>query len=183
MALLAEALGRVSRLDPVERPNVPVVENHLTDSLEMAEGPVGDLLRSVLAEVGWTQPYPEHVGEPDMDALRAGYGYALIVGSLENSCRGDASPLYTSEEILAGAVLHGPRVAYPSHVHRATEVYWVASGTADWQKGDSWSRHGPGAAILHDTGVRHATVTGDEPTLLLFAWVTDPHSIPVIVRL
>jgi hypothetical protein len=36
--------------------------------------------------------------------------------------------------------------------------------------------------IFHDTGVRHATVTGDEPQLLLFAWVTDPDSIPVIIR-
>jgi hypothetical protein len=37
--------------------------------------------------------------------------------------------------------------------------------------------------ILHDTGVRHATVTCDEPQLLFFAWVTDPDCVPVIIRL
>ena len=83
----------------------------------------------------------------------------------------------------AGLVLQGPNVVYPAHVHKATEIYWVASGTADWQKGDDWSSHGPGTAIFHDTGVRHATVTGDEPTLMLFAWVTDPACVPVIIRL
>ena len=183
MALLTGALGRVTRLDPAERPVVPVVGDHLADALEATEGSLGDLLRAVVPDVGWVQPYPEHVGEPDMDAFRAGFGYAPVVGPLENSYRSGESPLYGSEEVFAGVVLHGPNVVYPSHVHRAVEVYWVAAGTADWQKGDVWSSHGPGAALLHETGVRHAAVTGDEATLLLFAWVTDPTSIPVIVRL
>ena len=58
----------------------------------------------------------------------------------------------------------------------------MVSGTADGQRGDDWWTHGPGSVIFRDTGVRHATVTGDEPQLLLFAWVTDPDSIPVIIR-
>jgi hypothetical protein len=37
--------------------------------------------------------------------------------------------------------------------------------------------------ILHETGVRHATITGSEPQLLFFAWVTDPACEPVIIRL
>ena len=90
--------------------------------------------------------------------------------------------LYLSDEVFAGLALQGPGVLYPAHVHKAAEIYWVISGTADWQWGDDWSTHGPGAVIFHDTGVRHATVTGDEPQLLLFAWVTDPDSIPVIIR-
>ena len=113
-----------------------------------------------------------------MDALRAGYAYAPIVGALDDG----PSPLWSSGAVFAGAVLQGPNVVYPSHVHKAVELYWVASGTARWQKGDEWSTYGPGAFIFHDTGVRHATVTDDEPTLLLFAWVTDLASVPVIVR-
>jgi len=183
MALLTRALDRASRLDPPERPQVPVVEDYLAGALETAEGPLGDLLRAVLPEAGWAQPYAEHVGEPDMDAFRAGYGYAPVVGSLDNSYRSEASPLYGSEEVFVGAVLQGPNIVYPSHVHRAVEVYWAASGTADWLRGDVWSRRGPGSAFLHDAGVRHATTTGDEAILMMFAWVTEPGSIPVIVRL
>ncbi|HJL83061.1 MAG TPA: dimethylsulfonioproprionate lyase family protein [Acidimicrobiales bacterium] len=183
MALLADSLGRVSRLEQSERLSLPVVDDHLAAALDVAEGPVGDLLRNILPDAGWAQPYPEHVGEPDMDVFRAGFGYAPVVGSPENSYRGDAFPLYGSEEVFVGAVLQGPNIVYPSHVHRAVEVYWAASGTAGWQKGDVWSRHGPGATILHEAGVRHATTTGDEAILMMFAWVTDPRSIPVIVRL
>ena len=183
MELLVDSLRTVSRLEKSERSSLPVVDEHLAAVLEAAEGPVGDLLRMALPDAGWAQPYPEHAGEPDMDVFRAGYGYAPVVGSPENSYRSDGVPLYGSEEVFVGAVLQGPNVVYPSHVHRAVEVYWSATGTADWQKGDVWSRHGPGASILHETGVRHATTTGDEAILMMFAWVSDPHSIPVIVRL
>jgi hypothetical protein len=183
MALLADSLGRVSLLEKSERPSLPVVDYHLADALEAAEGPVGDLLRKVLPDAGWARPYPEHAGEPDMDLFRAGYGYAPVIGSPGNSYRGGALPLFGSEEVFVGAVLQGPHVVYPSHVHRAIEVYWAASGTADWQKGDVWRSCGPGEAILHETGVRHATTTGDEAILMMFAWVADPDSIPVIVRL
>ena len=113
-----------------------------------------------------------------MDALRAAYAYAPIVGVVDDG----TSPLWSSDAVFAGAVLQGPNVTYPSHVHKAVELYWVASGTARWQKGDEWSTRGPGALIFHDTGVRHATITDDEPTLLLFAWVVDLASVPVIVR-
>jgi hypothetical protein len=183
MELLVDSLRTVSRLGKSERSSLPVVDEHLAAVLEAAEGPVGDLLRMALPDAGWAQPYPEHAGEPDMDVFRAGYGYAPVVGSPENSYRSDRVPLYGSEEVFVGAVLQGPNVVYPSHVHRAVEVYWSATGTADWQKGDVWSRHGPGASILHETGVRHATTTGDEAILMMFAWVSDPHSMPVIVRL
>lgn len=56
------------------------------------------------------------------------------------------------------------------------------SGTARWQRGNEWTMQGPGALIFHDTGVRHTTITGHEPTLPLFAWVIDPASVPVIIR-
>ena len=182
MGLLADALACVVAVESVGRSTVLVVDDHLEAALSAVVGPVGDLVRQIAPRVGWEQPYSEYAGEPDMDALRAGYGYATVVGLPGNAYRGAESAPYTSDEVFAGLVLQGPNVVYPAHVHKATEIYWVASGTADWQKGDDWSSHGPGTAIFHDTGVRHATVTGDEPTLMLFAWVTDPESIPVIIR-
>ena len=182
---LAGPLGRLvdalESVEPVDRnpgPTLPVVDEHLDATLSASTGPAGKLLREVAHQVGWAQPYPEHVGEPDMDALRASYAYAPIVGARDDG----PAPLWTSNDVFAGIVLQGPGVIYPSHVHKAAELYWVASGTARWQRGDEWTSHGPGALFFHDTGVRHATVTGHEPTLLLFAWVSDPASVPVIIR-
>jgi len=178
---LVDALESVESVESVDRnsgPTLPVVDEHLDVALSAATGPSGELLREVVHQVGWAQPYPEHIGEPDMDALRASYAYAPIVGARDNG----PAPLWTSNDVFAGVVLQGPGVVYPSHVHKAAELYWVASGTARWQRGDEWTSHGPGALIFHDTGVRHATVTGHEATLLLFAWVSDPASVPVIIR-
>ena len=95
---------------------------------------------------------------------------------------GEPSPLYASDEVFAGAVVHGPGAAYPSHVHKATEAFWIAAGTADWQLGDDWTSRGPGSTIFHPTGTRHACTTGAEAQVMLFAWTTDIDSIPVIIR-
>jgi quercetin dioxygenase-like cupin family protein len=134
--------------------------------------------------VGWAIPYPEHIGEPDMDHMRANYAYAPIVGTspISSGDLEEPSPLYASDDVFAGAVVQGPGVTYPSHVHKATEAFWVAAGTADWQMGDAWTSRGPGATIFHPTGTRHATVTTDEPQLTLFAWTSDADCVPVIIR-
>ena len=72
---LAEPLDRLvdafESVEPVDRnpgPILPVVDEHLDVTLSAAAGSAGELLRGVAHEVGWAQPYPEHVGEPDMDA-------------------------------------------------------------------------------------------------------------------
>jgi len=184
MGLLADALGRVVPVDdhPIQ-PSVPVVDDHLADALADAAGVPGDLIRSIVDEVGWAVPYPEYAGEPDMDAMRANYAYAPIIGAAEDPISGGAvSAPYLSDQAFVGLVLQGPGCDYPSHVHKSEEVFWVAAGTADWQKGDAWRVDGPGAVIHHPSGTRHATITRDEPLLMLFAWVSDPDSIPVIVR-
>ena len=175
---LVDAFESVEPVDRNPRPILPVVDEHLDMALGGATDRAGELLCKVARQVGWAQPYPEHAGELDMDALRASYAYAPIVGARDDR----PAPLWASDDVFAGIVLQGPDVIYPSHVHKAVELYWVVSGTARWQRGDEWTDHGPGALIFHDTGVRHATVTGHEPTLLLFAWVSDLASVPVIIR-
>lgn len=184
MATLADALGRCTPLQPGPQPTHQVVEAHLGPGLDAAEGPAGDLLRLVADRIGWTLPYPEHAGEPDMDHLRANYAYSPIVGAspVGDGGAGEPSPLYASDEVFAGAVVHGPGAAYPSHVHKATEAFWIAAGTADWQLGDDWTSRGPGSTIFHPTGTRHACTTGAEAQVMLFAWTTDVDSIPVIIR-
>ncbi len=184
MGLLSDALGRVVPVaDHPDQPSQPVVDTNLAAALDAAVGTPGDLIRAVVDLVGWAIPYPEYAGEPDMDAMRANYAYAPIIGAAEDAISaGAVSAPYLSDEVFVGLVLQGPGCDYPSHVHKSEEVFWVTAGTADWQKGDEWRVDEPGAVIHHPSGTRHATVTRDEPLLMLFAWVSDADSIPVIVR-
>ena len=170
MALLAGGLDHVTVAEPSPQLGLPVVDRHFETALATGVGVPADLARIVAGRTSWAQPYPDYGGQPDMDALRANYAYSSVIGSTEDAISGNAvTALYLSDKVFVGLVLQGPGVIYPPHVHKAAEVYWVISGTADWQWGDDWSTHGPGAVIFHNTGVRHATITGDEPQLLLFA--------------
>ena len=184
MSNLADALERCTRVPPGARPTYPVIDEHLGPCLDAAVGAPGELLRLVVDQMGWAIPYVEHIGEPDMDHMRANYAYAPIVGTnpIDGGGLEEPSPLYASDDVFAGAVVQGPGVTYPSHVHKATEAFWVAAGTADWQRGDEWTSRGPGSTIFHPTGTRHATVTHDEPQLMLFAWTSDVDCVPVIIR-
>lgn len=184
MGLLGDALARVGRAaDRPPQPSQPVVDRHLAAALAAAIGAPGDLIGNVVDAVGWAVPYPEYAGEPDMDAMRANYAYAPVIGSAHDWISGGAvAAPYLSDDVFVGLVLQGPGCDYPSHVHKSEELFWVAAGTSDWQLGDDWRVEEPGGVIHHESGVRHATVTRDEPLLMLFAWVTDPGCIPVIVR-
>lgn len=185
MRVLSDALKRAMPVvEHPEQPSQPVVSEHLEDALRVAVGVPGELIRSIVELTGWAVPYLEYVGEPDMDAMRSNYAYAPLIGSPapHQSSSGAVSAPYLSDEVFAGLVLQGPGCVYPSHVHKSEEMFWVASGTADWQCGDTWRVEEPGAVIHHPSGTRHATVTRADPLLMLFAWVSDPDSIPVIVR-
>ena len=184
MALLVDALVRVMpTAGRALQPSQEVVDRHLGGALAAAVGTAGELIDSVVHDVGWAIPYPEYAGESDMDAMRANYSYAPVIGSATDAISGGAvAAPYLSNEVFVGLVLQGPGCNYPSHVHKSEEIFWVAAGTSDWQKSDVWRVEGPGGVIHHESGVRHATVTRDEPLLMLFAWVTDPGCIPVIVR-
>ncbi len=185
MEVLSVALTRLTTGDEgIVQISQPVVDQHLNDALSDGVGAPVDLIRSVVGSVSWMVPYPDYAGESDMDAMRANYAYAPLIASTQNHAFTGSAVLvpYLSQEVFVGLVLQGPNCDYPSHVHKSEEVFWVASGTADWQRGDDWRVERPGGVIHHAPGVRHATVTRDEPLLMLFAWVTDPDCIPVIVR-
>jgi mannose-6-phosphate isomerase-like protein (cupin superfamily) len=67
--------------------------------------------------------------------------------------------------------LLGPAAHYPSHAHRAEELYLVLSGTADWQRGDEpFAARRPGAVIIHASSEPHAMQTAQEPLLALYLW-------------
>ena len=184
MNLLLQGLKDAQLEETGEHYTHPVVEKHFKKILGEGSGLLADIVSLAADRLSWGVPYAEHVGEPDMDELRESYAFAPIIGSYKgNRSEPLPLPLYSSNQIYAGVVLQGPHINYPSHVHRAAEIYWTVAGHAEWQKGDEWSHRKPGSVLLHEPGVRHATVTNESPVLMLFAWVTNPESIPVIVRL
>ena len=184
MNLLLQGLKDAQPEETGKHYTYPVVEKHFKKILGEGSGVLADIVSLTADRLSWGVPYAEHVGEPDMDELRENYAFAPIIGSQKgNRSEPLPLPLYSSNQIYAGVVLQGPHINYPSHVHRAAEIYWTVAGHAEWQKGDEWSHREPGSVLLHEPGVRHATVTNESPVLMLFAWVTNPESIPVIVRL
>ncbi len=184
MNLLQAGLEDAQPQETGEQYSLPVVEKHFIKTLSKGSGLLADIVSLSADRLSWGIPYEEHVGEPDMDELRDNYAFAPIIGSQKgNRSEPLPAPLYSSDQIYVGVVLQGPHINYPPHVHRAAEIYWTVAGHAEWQKGDEWSHHEPESVLLHEPGVRHATITNESTLLMLFAWVTNPESIPVIVRL
>jgi len=140
----------------------------------------GDLRSAVVdaaPDLFWTSSYLNHT-EPDMVHLHANYFVAMIVGS-EGTER---APVWTEQAALYLTV-QASNLHYPSHVHKAPELYHIIDGTGLWQMGGrEFVAQPPGAWIVHPTGTRHAMETQDEPMLALAIWTDDLTSIPVIVR-
>ena len=157
----------------------PAVTRHLTAALALApeDGSEADLARALAAAapaLTWRRSYDDYAGEPDIDAFRQRYAYCVVVGP---------NAILPCDTAYVGFTLQAPQTFYPSHVHKAVEVYRIVAGSADWQRGGgAWNRRRPGAIMLHEGGVRHAMRTDAEPQLALFAWVSDLGSEVVIVR-
>lgn len=169
---------------PDSRPP-PVVETWLQAAAALPSAPEAGAFLSALGRVGhalsWIAPYPNHAGEPDMDAFRSNYAFAGLIGG-RGSFLGETAVL-PSEAVFAGVTLQAPDTFYPSHVHRAVEVYYVLAGRAAWQRGGGdFVVRPPGTFILHPSGARHAMRTDREPLLALAFWVSDLESEAVIVR-
>lgn len=111
---------------------------------------------------------------PEVAGLDWHYGYAIRLGLARDvafaNIAGPKGPLVTTS-VRLGLTLIGPEILYPEHHHPAVELYVVLNGTADWSAGGgAFVPRGPGAAILHPSGIRHATRTGPETLLALFGW-------------
>ena len=77
-------------------------------------------------------------------------------------------------DVCFGAYLQFPDTWYPLHWHAAEELYFPLSGTALWTRDGVRDRaEPPGTLIRHGPHERHATRTGAEPLLALWAWTGD----------
>ncbi len=137
--------------------------------------PANPLLeRFLVAEptLHWRQN-PGYVRRPPDPQFLDRYGYCELIGRQAPA----AHP-----NLALGFLLLGPATTYPDHHHPAAELYLVLHGTAAWRRaGGDWAAHPPGTAIFHDRWQIHATRTGAEPLLALYAWIGDIESPAVLV--
>lgn len=148
---------------------------------EVAVSPTTEDLRVAVLRAAphlfWISSYLNHT-EPDMVHLHANYFVAMIVGP-EGAGR---APVW-SDQASVYLTVQAANLYYPSHVHKAPELYHVIAGTGLWQMGGrDFIAQPPGSWIVHPTGTRHAMETEREPMLSLAIWTDDLDSIPVIVR-
>jgi quercetin dioxygenase-like cupin family protein len=121
-------------------------------------------LASLYPDLGWVQN-PNYVARPPDPDFLGNYGYAVLAGP---------GGLVESETLALGLLLLGPGTHYPTHRHPAVEIYVVAGGAAEWQKGaEPWRREPVGAVIRHESMVPHATRTLALPLLAIYLWRGD----------
>lgn len=180
---LVQAICELGDEKAVEPQSFAVMERWLETAVSLAAGHAGEAAANALLAVSnklrWGQSYANYIGEPDIDLLRANYGYTLIAAP---ALPKRPSAHFACDSVLFGFSIQAPHTLYPSHVHKAVEFYYVLGGTAVWQRGDQWQTQPPGTLIFHNSGVRHAMQTDAEPLLTLFAWTTDLFGQNVIVR-
>jgi hypothetical protein len=139
---------------------------------------IGKALYNLRAELRWEQSYGNYANDPFMEHFRSNFAASVLMwpGDREHG-------LFESESVGVAVTIQAPHTHYPTHVHKAVEFYYPLGGTANWLRGEEgWKTRAPGSLFFHDTGVRHATQTADEPLLSLILWVNDFDSQSVIVR-
>ena len=84
------------------------------------------------------------------------------------------SGMFASDTVRMGLYFQSADTVYPPHHHAAEELYYVLSGTAEWQTDDGlFTREAPGSVIYHRSFQPHATTTLGEPLLAMWAWFGD----------
>lgn len=93
------------------------------------------------------------------------YAYTVLVGPEE--------PI-ADPELYFGLYLQAPNSYYPKHWHLAEELYFVLSGTAEWQQGSApGAPKPPGTLVHHRSNEPHIMQTRAEPLLAMWAWIGD----------
>ena len=164
--------------------SLEVVDRYLEPAVALAAGDqpsaIAQALLAVNDELAWFQAYPEHAADPFLARFRSNYAVTVLMWP---DVRDAAVARYLNDAVGIAFTIQAPNTDYPPHVHKAVEHYYPVGGTAYWRRGaDDWTERAPGRLIFHDTGVRHATRTVDEPLLSMAVWVGDFQSQSVIVR-
>lgn len=128
-------------------------------------------LKGVSPDLRWQQTY----SESDFGAgFLERYGWTILVGP-------DAP--VRNQTMLAGFLVLGSGIEYPTHKHAAEEIYMVVSGTASWKlDGADWTPLSAGT-VVHNTPWREHAMRTDqgEPLLAAFLWRATAVEKSVIV--
>lgn len=153
---------RNAPLEPRNRTseNPPAI-NHLMTAIGALElHPLVRLLGDDVMDAPWTQG---SFRMPPSFASRI--AYVELLGP---------DGLFLSEGRRFGLYLQSPETFYPSHLHRAEEIYFILSGTAQWQADEvEFSAKPCGSLIHHPPLLSHATRTHSSPLLAIWAWQGD----------
>ena len=123
--------------------------------------PIVREIADIEANMDWRTAEPMQLHPNTIDR----HAYMVLVGS---------SGLARSDVISCGLYFQSAGTVYPSHFHAAEELYFVVSGTAQWQKGDEpFVPRAPGDLIHHLSMEPHAMTTLDAPLLAIWAWLGD----------
>lgn len=142
---------------------------HLDAAFDAGNASTADLLaaiRPVAFDLPWRYSYAERDDTPGLEDNMA---FAEIIGP--------EAP-FKNRSVCIGLTLIGPETLYPSHAHPATELYYVAAGTAAWTVNGISSRNPPGAFILHPSQIVHAMRTYREPLLAVYSWSGEDVETP-----
>ena len=122
--------------------------------------PVARVLGPDLTALDWTEGTL-----PGPASFKGRYAFVTLIG--EGTSRPDS-------RFYFGLYLQAPETYYPSHWHRAEELYYVLSGTALWQQGArTLTPKPPGALVHHAPDEPHVMQTGAAPLLAMWAWIGD----------
>lgn len=131
-------------------------------------------LLAVADQLEWYAP-PKDLGEePDVAVFSRNFTASRVIGD---------GGLLPSDKVSAGLSLQGCDSYYPPHAHHAEETYWIIGGNGDWRVGsEPWFAVAPGDSIYHESGVRHAMQTNEQPLLSVWLWTSHLDSEVLIVR-
>ena len=170
-------------IDDVEPARTPAVSGFLDRAVRAATTPRERMLAGALASASphlrWNAPYGQGEGADD---LVAGYAVTLLSMPGPPPRRGYQAP-FANPNVLVAFTLQAPRILYPLHRHKASEVYHVISGEAEWKRdGEPWRSRAPGEWIFHASDQGHAMRTGRKPLLTLVAWIDNLDCPPPVLE-
>ena len=135
---------------------------------------VAEALLAVTDQLEWRASAKDNEDGPDVAIFSRNFAATTVIGD---------GGLLPSDKVSAGFSLQGRDTYYPPHAHHAEESYWIIGGDGDWKVGtEPWFAVGPGDSIYHESGVRHAMQTNEQPLLAVWLWTSYLESEVVIVR-
>ncbi len=135
---------------------------------------VAEALLAVTDQLEWRASPTDRDHEPDMAVFSRNFTATRIIGE---------GGLLPSDKVIAGFSLQGRDTYYPPHAHYAEDSYWIIGGDGDWKVGtEPWFAVEPGDSIYHESEVRHAMQTNEQPLLTVWLWTSHLDSEVMIVR-